>query len=497
MLGSSVEGIDDARHVLANTKRKWLLILDNADDPDFDYHEYFPSGTWGTIIITSRVSDCSQYNTVGSETLTSLNEQESVNLLLKVAEIPLELWPSHKLAAEGIVRDLSSHTLALIQAGAYIAQDHCSMKDYPRELQRQRARLLTFKPKQAQSRYSNVFATFEASASVLRSSKSREASDALCLLEVLSMLHFDGLPMRIFEDAWNGSQRVRKASHDEKLAIDTLSTWHRSQLPGFIPTKSDEWDSFRLQEASHLLTSLFLITKSTRHGFVEVSMHSLVHAWAKDRLSSNEQDQAWNTTGSILALSFYGSQIWQTHGRQLRPHVHSYLNIRTTSMSSLNLASTTAPVLFRCGCFLTQMRDDTILATLLERMFDDLGIDSRYPSKLMELLPLYDLQARNLRNLGAVQASVALLQKVVKIRETTLAQDHPDQLTSQHALACAYRANGQITEAVQLLEQVVKIQETTLAQDHPDRLALQHALVSAHRATGATSQNTCEPSWSK
>lgn len=82
--------------------------------------------------MTSRVSDCSQCHTVGSETLTSLNEQESVDLLLKMAEISLELRPSHKQTAEEIVKDLSSHTLAWIQAGAYIARGHCSMKDLPR-----------------------------------------------------------------------------------------------------------------------------------------------------------------------------------------------------------------------------------------------------------------------------------------------------------------------------------------------------------------------------
>lgn len=99
-------------------------------------------------------------------------------------------------------------------------------------------------------------------------SESTEASDALCLLEVLSMLHFTDLPMRIFEDAWKG--------HDERYTLDTLSVWHLSQLPGFVAAELDEWDSFRLQEASHLLASLFLITRSTRHGFLEISMHSLV-----------------------------------------------------------------------------------------------------------------------------------------------------------------------------------------------------------------------------
>jgi hypothetical protein len=49
------------------------------------------------------------------------------------------------------------------------------------------------------------------------------------------------------------------------------------------------------------------------------------------------------------------------------------------------------------------------------------------------------------------------LQQVVAIQEKTLAEDHPDRLASQHALAGAYESNGQVKEAVQMLEQVVAI----------------------------------------
>ena len=48
-----------------------------------------------------------------------------------------------------------------------------------------------------------------------------------------------------------------------------------------------------------------------------------------------------------------------------------------------------------------------------------------------------------------------LLERVVKIREQSLAGDHPDRLASQHALAGVYEANGQVKGAVALLERVV------------------------------------------
>ena len=63
---------------------------------------------------------------------------------------------------------------------------------------------------------------------------------------------------------------------------------------------------------------------------------------------------------------------------------------------------------------------------------------------------------------GRIVKAIKLLEHVVKIRETTLAETHPDRLASQHELARAYQADGRIVEAIKLLEHVVKIRETAL-----------------------------------
>lgn len=145
-LGSSAEVIDASLQALANSKKSWLLVLDNADDPDFDYQVYLPSGTRGAVMITSRVPDCVRHSTVGSEALVGLDLEHSTQLLLKAALIPEESWPSYDQQAKNVVLLLGSHTLALIQAGAYIARGHRSLEQYPEEYQRQRKRLLKYHP---------------------------------------------------------------------------------------------------------------------------------------------------------------------------------------------------------------------------------------------------------------------------------------------------------------------------------------------------------------
>ncbi|KNG80416.1 kinesin light chain [Aspergillus nomiae NRRL 13137] len=62
-----------------------------------------------------------------------------------------------------------------------------------------------------------------------------------------------------------------------------------------------------------------------------------------------------------------------------------------------------------------------------------------------------------------------------------LIKDYPDRLASQHELALAYQANGQIKEAVKLLEHVVAIQSEVLAEDHPDRLLSERTLVAFYK----------------
>lgn len=58
-----------------------------------------------------------------------------------------------------------------------------------------------------------------------------------------------------------------------------------------------------------------------------------------------------------------------------------------------------------------------------------------------------------------------LLEDVVAVEETSLAEDHSDRLVSQHELAITYQANGQIKKAVELLEHVVVIKTEIWAED--------------------------------
>ena len=499
MLGQRVDSVEEACRQLANTRKRCLLILDNADDPTFDYNVYLPSSMQGTILITSRCTECRQFSTVEWEALPDLSLADCSELLLKAARIPQEQWQAQAEVAGDVVCLLRSHTLALIQAGAYVARGHCKLEDYPKAFKQQRKRLLEFSPRQAQSRYQHVYATFEASAAVL-------SAHALDLLGVLSVLNYTFLPESIFKSAWRGSRQacadvavIKLGLGDisawdvsqlysvtdmtgNETGLDVLNEWHVSQLPAFIGAKDNIWDAYHLNEAIYLLSSLSLITRTEQDGASGLSMHPLVHAWARDRQSEEARKASWLAAGSVITLAARGSPGRAQVEHTIQAHVQSWVDEKTNSDISCGRQRDVIALVWSCSWMLVQMRDDVRLDGLLEAVFQEIGLD---PTRLEgSLVPLYHLRAQSHCLNGKLKVAAELMERVVGIRQETLDRRHGNRLSAEHLLGFAYNRNGQINKAVSLLEHVVAVREKMLAEDHPDRLASQHVLAGAYQADG-------------
>ena len=118
--------IDNVKRVLANTTQPWLLVFDNADNPKLPLTPYFPAGSYGDIIITSRIPGCSQYNTVGSKEIGRMSVNDSWKLLVKTAYG--DTTPNNKVCEDGksIIEALGYLALGIAQAGAYIRETSCT-----------------------------------------------------------------------------------------------------------------------------------------------------------------------------------------------------------------------------------------------------------------------------------------------------------------------------------------------------------------------------------
>ncbi|KAL9001999.1 MAG: hypothetical protein Q9188_005051 [Gyalolechia gomerana] len=289
-LSIPAQSLEEARQGLANIKRSWLLVLDNADDPDVDYQRYFPAGPSGVVILTSRNVECHQLATIRHVKLEGLPEGDARKLLLCAAQEPQEKQHILQVDAQSVAVLLGLHPLALILAGAYISRGHCTLVEYPQVYHRQRKRLLEFRPTQAQSRYGDVYATFEASAEALRAQASKKdaAKDALQLLPMLGICTASRIPLLpLMEAGWKGARGINssKSSNDDSDCDSLrLTPWHVSQLPDFLGVAADAWDSFRLVQAVSLLTTFSLVSMDTHDGFLSLSMYPLTNAWIRDRL---------------------------------------------------------------------------------------------------------------------------------------------------------------------------------------------------------------------
>jgi len=210
-------------------------------------------------------------------------------------------------------------------------------------------------------------------------------------------------------------------------------------------------------------------------------MHPLLHDWTWRRQTREDMEKSWATTGSAFSIALHRNEMWYDYGKEYRSHlgtsVKAYRTYKLFSSADLPVLQ----ILFCYAAALDEARDDSLALTCLDTIAEERFRKSGATEALH--LGFMKLWARcRLRN-GDAAGSVTLWNDILNA-QASLAEDHPDRLASQHALAGAYQANGQVKEAVTLLQHVVKVHADVLAEDHPSRLTSQHELAGAYQANG-------------
>ncbi len=504
---------------LANTRHSWLLIIDNADDPKIDYATFFPSGNNGNIILTTRNLQCRDYATVGFEHLDHLDLQGARSLLFKAAGTKESLREDSSEAAEKVLQALGFHTLAIIQAGAFIKLRRCPLEYYPILLKEQEEQILKYCTPQDQSTYGSVFATFEVSATHLRLSLEQSAADALDLLEILGFIHFQDIPELMFlrarQEALSILEHSSRAGPLEE--INELSELQTSRLPLFmLQNNENSLDLFlwRWREILNLLESYSLIKIGRSGEDLSFSMHPLAHTWSRIRLGLTVRKQIWIAAGSIIALSM-GGVVYDMFHEKLRSHVEVYLdhlNVEyMADMSGMEFCQTHLHVCW----LLVHLHDIPKLRSLLDKLGtlkEWMGasrkltlhrqalvakclLEEGKSKEAVEILEetvkpgaLDDLWMKGIlatayRASEQYGKAVTLLERIIDIRERSGLPGNPDLLWSQHELGGAYVEARQFDRAAMLLEQVVETSKKTLDPTHPNRLASEHMLGVAYIRT--------------
>ena len=263
--------------------KPWLLIFDNADDPSLDVSRYFPSGNRGTALITSRNPECRIHATVGCEDLGAMTLDDSVTLLLTTSMIK-DRSELIKTTARKIVETLGCLALAIIQASAVIRLHLCPIEDYCVEFRCQSQRLLSHSAAQASSDYEYTVVTmWEISIDKIQKMAHEVARNALKFLDLFAFLHFEGITEDILHVAW--AQQHHEKRHK---IMDHLK--YIEHLAEVVDVDSDTRDPFPFRQAISLLSSFSLIKIEEKDDCI--SMHPLVHKWARDRLTHTDSQSA-------------------------------------------------------------------------------------------------------------------------------------------------------------------------------------------------------------
>jgi tetratricopeptide (TPR) repeat protein len=456
----------DALRWLSLEHREWLFVLDNADDPELKLGDWLPPCRHGNVLITSRNPGCRVYAPKFNCEVSGMKPEEAMDLLLTCAMEQDPDAPKTQALGSSIVRDLGYLALAIVQAGSYISQS-CTLEEYPDVYKQSRADLLRQHSIQSTDDYEwTVYTTWEIS-------WKRLGGLAATFLRLCASLHFDGITKEMFKKAAAGMSR-REGSDGSEISNDSADTPSRqaAQFLSTFQTVEGCWKDFEFYKVIAELGSYSLISMNKERNVY--SIHPLVHAWARDRMSIEERKAAWACSTEMLSFSIVSEYDAANYSfrRTLLSHIDE---ARTQGTMEGNLAAKFGLVYFEGGRW-NEAEELFVRVLDLDRRY--LGAD--HPFTLMIMRDL----ASTYRNQGQLTKAEELSVQVLEARKRVLGADHPDTLRSMAGLASTYSKQRRWKEAEELNVQVLEARKRVLGVDHPDTLTGMGNLASTYQDQG-------------
>ncbi|KAF7361592.1 TPR-like protein [Mycena sanguinolenta] len=425
---------------LASNVAEWLLVLDNADDPSINLHDWIPECDHGNIIITTRNPGLSLH--AGSHTLVSdMEEADAVALLPKTAGQKATVH-TEQIAAE-IVKVLYYLPLAIVQAGAFILKSQ-NLGSYLDLYKANQTQLLREKPTQTNDRYSwTVYTTWELSFKQL-------SPQAAMLLQLCSFLHYNGITEEIF--CYASRYRVGPSGPSEEELQETLKSL--SQFVG--PT--GEWDSLQFTFSMNEIQAYSLINFDEETKLF--SIHPLVHAWGQATMDNPENQML--TMGNMLGMAISVRPSWD----RTLPSLVLVPHVELAVQSDIHLS-----LVFRehYGCFFSEAGKYRQSASILEVVLGEykqiLGED--HPNTIGIMNNLGNIY----QHLGDYQNAKDLRVSVLEKWKKILGEAHPHTIGAMGNLGNIYRHLGDYHNAKDLEVSVLEKRKKILGEDHLDTIS--------------------------
>ncbi|KAI0401354.1 hypothetical protein F4802DRAFT_428819 [Xylaria palmicola] len=493
-----LEGTESAgRHYLSQLSERWLLIIDNADDPTLDLRDLFSPGDCAHILVTTRNPDFRQAGSLGSLELKGLQENDAIHLLLTKADIqrPWDLLTMD--TGKTIAKALGYLALAIIHAGNCIYRRVCELSDYLDLHSASRSMLQGRRPSTSSesdeseeaTMVRKVYSTFDMSLKFLLREKSAKTQDASDLLKIVSFYHFEHIPVEIFTRAVYNRAKATEPTFNEpfqsrilRAITDRLEP--PRMFPRFLKDRHDQLDKYRVTWAISELQSLSLISYDGRNR--TFSMHPLVHAWARDLMSKSER-KIWASIAfttlmeSVLLPPQSNSEKDAEFHRDILPHIDSCLQEHELPLSlglgdtRLRIAKLFQPTLLliareqimhsaKCGYVLATRGRFEEAAARLRMVKDSLLqlLGGEHERTMTAMLGL----AGVLWGLGKLEEAITLQRQVVDTRTRLYGPHHEDTVQAMDQLGKSYWLHGQYQEALDIQEATVQLAKEKLGGTH-------------------------------
>jgi tetratricopeptide (TPR) repeat protein len=398
----------------------WLLVFDDARDPR-ELQPYLPRSPAGHVLVTSRNPN---WRSIGRPFPIRVPPREdSVRFVLNRTGQDDE-GAAFQLSA--LVGDLP---LALEQAAAYVEETGRTLQSYLELFRSHRTGLL--ERMKSNSAYStSVSAVWDLSFKEVE----RNGPATAELITLAAFFAPDDIPIALF------------SNHD-----------------GALPDRLREvvQHPLALDEALRVLRSYSLVEIS-EHG---VSIHALVQAFARDRLSASEQ-RSWARTAALLVYELFlferdSVDAWR-RAEALLPHV---LAAAAHAEALRVTPEVTARLRDQAGLDLRRGVELARATELFERALaaDEETYGANHPRVATTLGNL----AAALEAAGELRGAQESYERALAIDERAYGPDDPTVAGDASKLASVLQARGEFASARVQFERALAIDEKTLGTGHP------------------------------
>ncbi|KAI1419968.1 hypothetical protein F5Y12DRAFT_720093 [Xylaria sp. FL1777] len=282
----------------------WLLILDNANDPEMDLSKFIPISGDGHVLITTRNPGAQLYNTVGSFQFRGMDPEEAIMLLLRLAYPEKELYQIinlYRQEAGVIASELGYLALALKQAAHTIRTQFLPLAD------------------------ANIYATWELPFTDILNGNTVGHRGAVDLVHIFASMHYDSIPSILFPLCSDALKLCKCLSVRPSAIVDSSSMQMVEDRVMTAARVLYDHSIISISESEYQSEK----TRTKRLPKYYFTLHPAIHQWSRERLQKKDQTKWLDCTAAILEHSI--STNMETSGRGLRrlllPHIEACLSL--------------------------------------------------------------------------------------------------------------------------------------------------------------------------